>query len=67
MTAPEREALEALNRRVDQMAATARIFACDNSNNADMTDRLYGLADTLNELAAKFDAFFNPTRAEGRI
>ena len=64
MIAAERHALEELNRRVDQMSSTARIFACDTSNNADMTDALWGLADSLTEVSAKFDAILHPTQAE---
>lgn len=64
MTGVERKALEAVNRRVDQMASTARIFAYDTNNSADMSDALQGLADTLTFLSDELDALVGPSSQE---
>lgn len=60
MIAAEREALEALCSRIDHTAAISRILSQGGQMPADEQDAVRGVAETLNELAARMDAILNP-------
>lgn len=62
MTPADREALEALNSRLDHTAAIARLVsqAASDSGDVDFSEAVRGIAETLSEQAGRMDRILNP-------
>lgn len=56
MTAGDREALKALNSRLDHTAAIARLISRSTGADSDEANAIRGIAETLSEIAGRIDA-----------